>query len=560
MATHPEKRRAFFVAAVVLIAYGYFFNHYEKIANPNETSRLYLTLAAVDEGTLAINGPIARYGVTWDRAERNGKLYCDKAPGISFLAVPFYAAAKGAASLFGYELTMNGIQLVARFGTVILPTALLCFFLYLFLAPLLPSSRLRAALVLAYALATPARIYGTLFFGHQTAAALSMGGVLLLFAAGRRPGWSGALGVFAGGLLVGGAFAVEYPALVTALLAGILALFAVRPWWRLPIAALGVAIPVVLCLWYNHAAFGNAFSPGYAHLSSSFAAIHAKGLFGITTPKPEALYGVFLSFGRGLFVYAPWLLAALPGMYFLWRERSHRALWLSVLLALLGYTYFGTSFGFWIGGDAAGPRHLTLMLPFMVIPAAALLRRLSTSHWLAPRVFMGGAVVYSVVLSAFVAATFSYFSPDFANPFREVTLEYWREGVLAPNLGHLVGLTGVWSGLPYLLGVGALALWMSRLFAPSEGVRAVRIAVPVLVVASAAVALWVVVAAFPSGRDARAAHEARRYMKDMRPLGPLYEAGTRDTRAGHVLRGNAEMMDDQLDAALRSYRAARDKP
>ena len=562
-----ERRRAVLVAALVFFGYGYFFNHYDKISNPNETSRLYLTLAVVDSGTLAINDAIARHGVTWDRAERNGKLYCDKAPGIAFLAVPFYAAAKGVAALFGYELTMDGIQLAARFGTVILPTVVLCFFLYLFLAPILPSPRLRAGLVVLYALATPARIYGTLFFGHQTAAVLSIGGVILLLAQGRAAGWRAALCVFGAGVLVGGAFTVEYPALVTAILAGVLALFVVRPWWRLPIAALGVAVPVGLCLWYNQVAFGNPFSPGYAHLDSTFAAIHAKGLFGITTPKPEALYGVFLSFGRGLFVYAPWLVAALPGLFYLFPRgpSGQRALWVGVVLALLGYTYFATSFGFWIGGDAAGPRHLTALLPFLVFPAAAFVNRLAASRWQAPRILLSAAFVYSLVLSSFVAATFSYFSPDFANPFRDVTLEFWREGALAPNLGHLLGLRGAWSALPYLVVMGALAVRTACAYwwgAAREGSteeasgRVLRFAAPACVLAVAALALAVVVAAFPSGRDVRGAHEARRYMKDLRPPGPLYEEAAADTARGRLLRGNAEMMDNQLDAAIQSYRAS----
>jgi hypothetical protein len=557
MVASSERRRALFVAATVLVGYGYFFNHYEKIANPNETSRLYLTLSVVDEGTLAIDGPMKRYGVVWDRAEREGRYYSDKAPGLSFLAVPFYAAARGLTSLFGYELTMSGIQLVIRWSVVILPTVLLCYFLYQFLATLLPSPELRGLLVVLYAMATQARIYGTLFFGHQTAAVMSIGSVMLLVGVRKVPSLKGAAAVFLAGLLGGAAFATEYPTFVAVIAMGALSLFVARPWWRVLVFGAGVAIPVVLCLLYNQAAFGDPYSPGYAHLTTGFAAIHAKGLFGVTTPKPEALFGSFFSLGRGLFLYTPWLLAALPGFYWLWKVREWRPIFWTALLALVGYTYFVSSFGYWIGGDSAAPRHLTVLVPFLVFPVAALVNRVASARWDSPRLLLSTAFVFSLLLANFIAATFSYYSPQLENPFRDLTLEFWREGLLAPNLGHLVGLSGLWSAVPYALGVSALAIWAATAtWEPGPGIRLRRILAGAYCLTGAALGLLVLVSVRPEGRNAWASHEVRRYMMVFTPPGERYVAEKEPTRSGLVLRGNNAMLDNRLDEAVRHYRAA----
>lgn len=56
-----------------------------------ELSQLALTRAIVDEGRLEID---SYYNETGDRAYYNGHYYTDKAPGLSFLALPVYATWK----------------------------------------------------------------------------------------------------------------------------------------------------------------------------------------------------------------------------------------------------------------------------------------------------------------------------------------------------------------------------------------------------------------------------------------------------------------------------------
>jgi len=80
------------------------------------------------------------------------------------------------------------------------------------------------------------------------------------------------------------------------------------------------------------------------------------------------VYGLLLSPGKGLFVYSPALLLALPGLPALWRrERSVTGFILGVVLAYLGL-YSG--YGVWYGGLCWGPRFLVPLIPLLTIPIA----------------------------------------------------------------------------------------------------------------------------------------------------------------------------------------------
>jgi hypothetical protein len=63
-------------------------------ANPNELSRIEAAVAIVDEGTLSIDGAIARLGNHEDKASGDGRFHSNKAPGLTLALVPLYAALR----------------------------------------------------------------------------------------------------------------------------------------------------------------------------------------------------------------------------------------------------------------------------------------------------------------------------------------------------------------------------------------------------------------------------------------------------------------------------------
>src|SRR5919197_5366685 len=87
----PVSRGLFvLVAAIYLLAFPY----HPRLRSPNELSRLWMTRAMVDYGTLEINQALRDYGFVGDLSVRNGRYYSSKAPLLSFAAVPIYAVLR----------------------------------------------------------------------------------------------------------------------------------------------------------------------------------------------------------------------------------------------------------------------------------------------------------------------------------------------------------------------------------------------------------------------------------------------------------------------------------
>jgi hypothetical protein len=96
--------------------------------------------------------------------------------------------------------------------------------------------------------------------------------------------------------------------------------------------------------------------------------IDQTGLFtGDLSYVPVALYGLTLSPGKGLLVFAPPVLAGLAGLYLLYRQRRAEALLFAALPVFFLWVYsVNTS---WHGGASWGPRYLLPVLPFEGGPA-----------------------------------------------------------------------------------------------------------------------------------------------------------------------------------------------
>src|SRR3981081_2901838 len=82
--TRP-KREALLLGVVLFV----FFAYFEPYPDANQNSRLGLVRAIVEKRTTAIDEYASN---TIDYATFNGHIYSDKAPGLSFAAIPVYAA------------------------------------------------------------------------------------------------------------------------------------------------------------------------------------------------------------------------------------------------------------------------------------------------------------------------------------------------------------------------------------------------------------------------------------------------------------------------------------
>jgi hypothetical protein len=473
-----ERRLAALVFAVLLGCYVYFPPRW---ADWNQNSRLDLTLAIVEQGTLRIDD---YYENTGDYAVYGGHVYTDKAPGVSLLGVPVYfvfhrladtapvrallrRASAGAALARtlregGTGLREDKIRFAAALyavsvAVVSVPSALLGAALYVFLGRLVADAGLRVALALAYGLATIAFAYSTVLYGHQSAAALLFFAFALLHRVRRGEGGPGAL--WGAGALLGLAVLTDFPALVPA---AILFLYGFRFLARKADAMKVVlgALPFALLLgWYNAAAFGSPLSSSYRHLGR-FQEISSTGVLGFGRPSLAALWGITFSPRRGLFYLSPFLLLAIPGLHRLLRGARWRAEALVWLAALLAQLVLVSAWYDWYGGFAIGPRNLLIVLPFLVPPVAV-----AVDAWRAERALRfvcGASFALSFVLVWIVTVSGQEFAPvQIANPLADFFWPKLRGGDVARNLGMAAGLPAWWSLLPPLLLVAG-TLWVAR--------------------------------------------------------------------------------------------------
>jgi hypothetical protein len=255
-----------------------------------------------------------------------------------------------------------------------------------------------------------------------------------------------------------------------------------------PLAA-GGAVPAVLLGAYHWACFGTPFTTASAHSNPEFlVAGDLGGLFGAISL--EALWGITFSTYRGLFVFCPVLLLALPGALFARARRDallvRQVAWLSVIGMLL----VNASFNGWHGGSSAGPRYQILVLPAYALLLSGLPARKPWRYlfWTSLTVSVSNMLITALTAPA---APEVWRSPldqlytlalDMLLTGNDLTHRWKLPVALVPadapelaslasfNLGQRLGLAGLTSVLPWLvwsaLGVLLALRLVKRLPAP----------------------------------------------------------------------------------------------
>jgi hypothetical protein len=366
------------VAACTLAPFPYF----ERLNNPNENVRLYMTMAMVEDGTFAIDGPTRRFGWVNDRAARNGRLYAGKAPGASLAGAPIYALGAWVA---GGPLSRPAAVRLLRLAAVSLPCLLFLVAFRRFLDGVDASPWLRDAALVGYGVGSMAYAYGMMFVGHQLAAACLFGAVIAFHTpahahahASHGGGWWRAA---IGGALLGAAPAMEYPAALGAIAVAVYAALALRRPALLAVAA-GCALgPVALVLCFHASAFGSPLAFPYDFIENpAFQRLLAEGWHGATfPPRLDRLAAMLVSPSFGLLFFTPLLLLAPAGWVVAARagagaggraippHRRHLA-WLLPAVPMLILLYLASS-ALWRAGWSVGPRYAAAAVPFLVVSA-----------------------------------------------------------------------------------------------------------------------------------------------------------------------------------------------
>ncbi len=392
---------------------------FPHFVSPNETTRWALAGAAVEEGALEVSRTARLLGPRMeDVAEVDGRLYSNKAPGVALVALPGYLAARpfaGPPSPSSLRPSLNAMRLAGA----TLPVLLLA----LPFARLAPEEgRTRALFALLFA--TPLLAYALLLFSHALVAASLFGAWAALF--GPAPESSRRRRDLAAGALLGLAVLSEYPAAVPSL-----ALATVAAWRaprRLGALVLGGLPFAALLGAYNAACFGSPFrlSSGLEK-DAAFRELASRGLFGVGLPDPAILFRLLFDPSKGLLVFTP-LLLLLPAGLVAARKRLPARAFVALLLAPAAILLTYGGYPNWHGGFTVGSRYLVGALPFLLLPLAFL-------RWGPFATALAGASTAAVALTTLV---FPFVPPGFPLPWGSFSAPLLAEGLVAPNLLHLL--------------------------------------------------------------------------------------------------------------------------
>ncbi|MHB8876197.1 MAG: hypothetical protein ACYC8T_21105 [Myxococcaceae bacterium] len=498
----PQKVTSTGVLYVIVVAaYLLAFPYHPGLRSPNELCRLWQTRSLVEYGTLNINGALRDYGYVGDLSVKDGLYYPSKAPLLSFAAVPVYVALKAWDG--GNPRAVGEVAWVfwSRLFITVLPTLLMLLFLRRFLVTYL-TPQVADPLVATYALGSLAFNYSQMFLSHQTTAVLLFFAFYALWRSGRGD-WR-KRGYLAAGAFAGAAVACEYTSALA--VAGLVvyaaydflskrdAAFrarALRLAQAAGLATLG-ALPFVIALaLYHQACFGGPLTSGYKYLNDpGYQGWHMGGFLGIRYPDPRAFLLSFFSPLRGLFVTSPFLLLGLAGLGRVWK--AERALFWLALVQLVGHAYFTSSFNYDSWGWAAAPRHLTGLVPFLLLPAGLALEWARRQTSPARHLLLGVALALcglSIALTGSIALV-NYIPDDLSTSVFGLVWPLFSSGYLPPTTLLFAGIANPWSGglLWLLIGVAAVMVMAKLLL---EGRETKPLAPRLLAPALAACALTV---------------------------------------------------------------------
>jgi hypothetical protein len=481
------RRNRLFVLIAVTYAWIY------QGGDPNQTSRLALVRSLVERHAVDITPDAA---LTIDKSYRNGKFYCDKAPGVSFVATVPYALMNLADRVFRLDPHARPVERVRLHMVVIVTSVMAGALAAWFLAQallLLGQSRAAAELMaFGYALGTLAFPFSTVLFGHVTAAAYIAATFWLLLRWREEPFTPRRLAIL--GFLWMMSIITEYPTALLVACQGVYLLVLCRRQIGQVFlyAAAGAALPLLVHSLYCWRAFGAPWALPYGFVwEPAFRAHQTGGFLGLSHPTWEGFYGSLFSRYRGLFFFCPFLIVMFAG-FGLWLRSGEARRELALCAAMVAvYILFTSSYYAWDGGGSIGPRHLVPSLIFFVVPIAWFFRRAPAAR--IATVALLAASIFIVWNCTSLVIQLSPGDPATTNQFYSLIMpavikgasninpadvyHFGPRGDASDNLGKIIGIGGRLSYLP-LWGLWAVC------YAPSVW-RRLRNRGPVLAEAAA---------------------------------------------------------------------------
>lgn len=429
--------------------------------NPNNSTRMFAAIALVEHGDAKID---EFRNLTIDKAEFDGHVYLDKAPGMTLLALPAAAVAERVTARppipptvwdRNFEDWMTVRLRLAVASVSALLTALAAVALFDLALGLTASAGAAAFGAVAFALGTPIWGWSTTLFGHAPVADLFIIAVWALWRGGEAR--SLRFGAIAGAAL-GLAVLIEFQAVLAGSIIALWGASRLRRPAPLAVAALAGAVTLLVPLVaYNLIAFGTPFRLGYEGVNG-FPGMK-EGLFGLTSPKVAVLSEIIIGLRRGLLWVAPILIL---GPFGLWQlAKRQRSLAVALAAAAIVVLLVNAAYVYWDGGHSTGPRHAVPAIGLLAIGLAAYWA--SLTYWW-ERALAAAILGVSVAINLAIAAANITTPDEFSFPLWDPIIKTdWATGTLRTLPSDFLGWSP-FAGVALYLCLAlplALLLWSS---------------------------------------------------------------------------------------------------
>jgi len=340
-----------------------------------------------------------------DYADYNGKMYSDKAPGSSFMAIPAYLLCKivGIKNIYHQTYIMTIL-------TVSLFSSLLFLIFYKIVGRLTRDKNVQILTTITLGLGTLLFPYSTIFFGRNLAAFFSFAAFYLIFLVKRDTLNENYL-ILSGALTAFG-FLTDYFAGVAIpfLIFYVLTFNRKRGFLKFLIPLLAFSS---LALVYNQVLFDDFLSFPYKY-QAFYKEAQSYGLYGITTPKPEVILELTFLPHRGLFIFSPILILTFWGLYYNLKKSKFKIESIICILIFVSLLLVNSGFSVWDGGWSFGPRYLIPSLPFLTLLIYPVYQRRKLNYLAIPLLLISTSIM--------LLGTLTNVTPGAENPIMGIFL------------------------------------------------------------------------------------------------------------------------------------------
>jgi hypothetical protein len=384
----------------------------------NEQSHFALTRAIVDEGKLDIDSFANQ---TSDRAFYNGHYYSDKDPGLSFLAVPIYASWRFIYNFFPNDFKEKYVganeSIITKVGenntpvvdyvnpgffilismilltvfTSSLVSALTIILIYKISKYFTKNENYRLFLIIIAGLGTLLFPYALVFMKHATETFFAFLSFYLLFKAKQEKIKENKYFVLSG-LSIGFAMSCS----ITIAIIGIACLAYLISFKREKIFyfVIGGLVGILPFILYNYFVFGIPFTLSRYYMDPKIWP-ELGGIYGLNTPNLFVILRLTFDPYKGLFFYYPILLLSLIGLYYMYKKFKIESF--LIVFIFFAFLLMNSSWWAWWGGTCFGPRHLTPIIPFLVLPLLYIFEKFYKNKIL--KIIILSLIFYSIIVN-----------------------------------------------------------------------------------------------------------------------------------------------------------------